>query len=944
LAFIPERLFDMDVALNFLVISHMIESNWVLPLLYYMMACLSGLVAIAAYYFPWAVLFFAVPIFITGLFIAVERRCCMNKIAADRAAVQTVIGQFHLNHAMRAAMFCTGLFVVYKSVAIACAMQKAHMRSLYWKEEMRKILMGQSALEPKSDEEIDDRDLQQNVWAVPRVAPRPVTMQMRTTTHEQLLEKVFKNLVHIRIYTPSSEFSTNGFFLKSNVMIIPNHVLLHDDMRMEVIRNSTPGGRFKAILSKAYSAKIEGQDLAIVWVPNSGDWTNLTEYLPLTVPGDCMAKLLYKRSDGDRVTSRLSAKYSLQKTEAHPDFHGLRYNVEFPTFRGLCCSAIVSDTRHPSIVGFHVAGKNGDSLGCCASPTKLEITKALDTLLDIPGVVSGVSTGTMPEEVLGVQYFESPRIHPKSPLNFLPEEATYEAYGSVIGRAKYYSVVVQTPISPLVKKHCGQDNVWGKPKFGVGYPWQRALSKRVAPAIGFSGENLKWAVVDYTNHLIIQIKRFPKLEAEIRPLTREEIVNGKIGKRFIDKMPGNTAIGYPLTGPKNAYYTEVLEPEDKSRTECVDLPEVFWEDAERISRIYREKSERAYPIFKACLKDEPTPVEKDKVRDFMALPVSFQILVRKYFLPIARTLSMLPTHSECAVGINAHGPEWQEMHDHVVKYGESRILAGDYKSYDLTMPAQITQASFSVFIDIAKAVGYSEDDLAVMRGIVTDLTYPVVAYNGDLITLYGGNPSGHNLTVYINCIANSLMLRCAYASIPEYRDQDTGFRDACALMTYGDDCIASVSAEFPKFNHCSVAEHLDHAGMVFTMPDKTSDPIPYLDMSTTDFLKRKSVYHEALGKNLGALDEMSIYKSLHSVLSSQAVTLKEQCVSNIDGAVREWFAHGRDIYEDRRQKMIAVATEYEVDHACKELMLTYDDRVLKWKEDYQMEDVQESSS
>ena len=176
------------------------------------------------------------------------------------------------------------------------------------------------------------------------------------------------------------------------------------------------------------------------------------------------------------------------------------------------------------------------------------------------------------------------------------------------------------------------------------------------------------------------------------------------------------------------------------------------------------KGERAYPIYKACLKDEPTPVSKTKVRVFQGAPVAFQLLVRRYFLPIMRIQSLFPIVSECAVGINAQGPEWQALCHHITRFGKDRIVAGDYSKYDLRMPAQITFASIRGFIDVARHCGYSERDIRVMEGIASDIAYPLTAYNGDLLQLMGSTPSGINMTVYLNSNDNSLLLRSFFLS------------------------------------------------------------------------------------------------------------------------------------------------------------------------------------
>jgi hypothetical protein len=413
-----------------------------------------------------------------------------------------------------------------------------------------------------------------------------------------------------------------------------------------------------------------------------------------------------------------------------------------------------------------------------------------------------------------------------------------------------------------------------------------------------------------------------------------QTVCGIDAMRFIDKMPPNTSVGYPLSGAKSNYLT-LLEPEEYPSHQCpAQLDPMFWEEAYKMEELYAS-GERAYPIFKACLKDEPTPRTKDKVRVFQGAPMCLQLVVRKYYLPIARTLSLFPLVSECAVGINAQGPEWDQLAKHVKQFGEDRILAGDYSKYDLRMPAQVMFAAFRIMMDMAKYSGnYSDRDLTIMEGIATDICYPLMAYNGDLIQHFGSNPSGQNLTVYINSIVNSLLFRSAYFHVTRNRAVVPPFREVCALTTYGDDAKSSVHKDFPEFNHISVAAFLQERDMVFTMPDKESEPTPYMRDEDADFLKRKNVYSEDTGMIMGALTEDSIFKSLHTTLKSSALTKEQQSMQNIDGALREWFNHGREVYEKRRAQMIDVADRAGIKHGCTVIHETYDDRLKAWKDRY----------
>jgi hypothetical protein len=275
------------------------------------------------------------------------------------------------------------------------------------------------------------------------------------------------------------------------------------------------------------------------------------------------------------------------------------------------------------------------------------------------------------------------------------------------------------------------------------------------------------------------------------------------------------------------------------------------------------------------------------------------------------------------------------------KFGKDRILAGDYSKYDLRMPASLIIAAFKVLINIAEKCGtYSKKDIVIMKGICTEIAYSCVAYNGDIIIHTGSNPSGQNLTVYINCIVNSLLLRCAYYHMyPALDGNPEPFRHNCAAMTYGDDMKGSVREGCDWFNHISYADFLRQRDMVFTMPDKESEPTPYMTDSDADFLKRHNRYNPDTKLIHGLLDESSIFKSLHTVLKSKAVSPLDQSAMNIDGALREWWQYGKEMYEMRREQMTRVAEKANITHMCTELSVSYEDRLALFKEKYELGDV-----
>jgi hypothetical protein len=226
-----------------------------------------------------------------------------------------------------------------------------------------------------------------------------------------------------------------------------------------------------------------------------------------------------------------------------------------------------------------------------------------------------------------------------------------------------------------------------------------------------------------------------------------------------------------------------------------------------------------------------------------------------------------------------------------------------------------------------------------MKHLATDVCYPVVAYNGDLVELLGSNPSGQNLTVYVNSIVNSLLFRAGYFTMCGLHAAP--FRTRVSLITYGDDAKSSVHDDVRyNFDHIKFAKFLDGVGMKFTMPDKNSEATAFMTDEDADLLKRKNVYMPELGHYVGALDEDSIFKSLHSTMQSKYLTPKEQAIQNIDTAISDWFYHGREVYEMRLRQMRLVAKMCGIHLLCNNLDKSFDYWVVRWRNKYLKEDTE----
>jgi len=808
----------------------------------------------------------------------------------------------------------------------------------------------QGSLEPASMKEIEERDNQTNDWATVEYTSLPQSNRSRTASTQELKNIVINNLCHATIITKDWKAAeVDALFLKSNVCLIPVHCLPDDDVKVRFLRKnkSVIGAQFECYVSRKSAIEIPGTDLMLVYVPNGGSWKDITEYF-LTSCGVGSTPIIHihKNSEGALIEQVAVQTFSSCITNGTgKNFYGGSYTLEQDSFVGNCGSVIISDTKFPSILGVHLGGHKFNRKYCVhGGLTQKQIHSAFEQLNALDSTTLCHSNGVLPESLYGIDFYQGQECSEKSPVRFMEEGTNFVYYGSCTGAAKYTSTVEKSIISTSVTKVMGSENKWGAPKFkgpdgrSRWHPWRESLKYSTKPSIGIPVSLLEKATDDYAKLIGLIDKRNPEILSQVRPLTEMETLCGIDGVKFIDKMKPNTSIGYPLGGPKSRYITNLEPTEDSTHQYPAVLDKQFTEYRDTIKDAYR-RGERGHLIFKACLKDEPTLKTKDKVRVFQGASIALQLLARQYFLPIARVISLYPLYSECAVGVNARGPEWEQLHQHITYFGDDRILAGDYSKYDLRMPAQLILASFSILEKIAKRCNYSDDDLIIMRGVATDIAYPVMAYNGDLLQLIGSNPSGQNLTVYINSIGNSLLLRCGFYHIyPKAGD----FRSIARMMTYGDDVKGSVHKSWSEFNHISFAEFLSKHDMKFTMPDKESVPTKYMKDEDADFLKRKSIFVSELGCHIGILDENSIFKSLHCNLESKTTSKREVSASCIQSALCEWFPYGSEVYEQRRAQLKQIAQQHGITHMVPDIDSTYELQVQKWKEKYMPNSSEES--
>lgn len=798
-------------------------------------------------------------------------------------------------------------------------------------------MKSQGSLEPATMQDIQQRDREDNPWTIPVKRDLPLTTQSLCIDTNTLAGTVANNLVYGTIMTKAGrKLMANALFLRSNVVLLPSHYFETDELEC-TFRKENPsqsGGKFACTLHKRQSVRIPNTDLRICYAHSGGSFKKIVHWLPKANMPAHEFTMLWRKIDGSMV---VSGGRGDPKTTSNGvcDFEGGEYHdLTINTYAGLCGAVLLSHGKGSTISGFHLGGREHTNKGCYGVLTIDQYECAEHLLREMEGVMISGDGEKFEKQVLGVQVLQDTPLHPKSPLNWMPHESQIAYYGSCPGQVSSKSDVKVTKISHLVMEVCGEPNIWRPPKMQPEwFGWQKCLANMALPAHPFSFTVLEVAIIDYKSGLDEIFER--DYIKSISPLSDHDNLCGRTAVKFIDAIKLSTAIGYPLKGVKRKYVLE-LEPTEEFPNNRV-LEPVILNEIRRCEACY-ERGERAYTIAKACKKDEV--LSKEKCRIFYGNPIALTFLIRKYYLPIIRILQLFPLRSECAVGINSHGPEWQQFHDHVHKFGSDRLIGGDYGKYDQKLSSQLLFASLRILIDFARKCNYTKEELRVMEAMSGDIVYALIAFNGDLIGLTeGSHISGNSLTVILNGICGSLNLRCAFYStyVPKTIDERIPFRDVVALITYGDDNIGSVSNEIDNFNIKTVSEFLAEYGQTYTMPDKESELVPFLDQDDFEFLKRKSVYCPQKGIHVGALIEKSIFKMLHCYLYSKKCEYTEEwaCAQNIDTALREWENHGEQVYEMRRAQMKEICDRDDrIRVLCTRLDVPYSQCVSEWRQKY----------
>lgn len=710
-----------------------------------------------------------------------------------------------------------------------------------------------------------------------------ISGQSKCSQGDILLNKLRRNTVRLNFRFMEHQgkvHSTTGVNIKGNIWMFNKHALKGNVGTVDLIFEDTSQNVSRNCYNVTFSSYelqiLPYSDLAFIEIRAVPPGVNLVPYFPKD-------KVLEGRYSGFYTLRDKSGDHTqLQINNIHagtcpvfgiPGYHG---SVGQDTQNGDCgsvCLARIGDAQ--VLLGSHTCGKTGKVFFQHISQKMLESIVAKYT----PQVDCGVSTISAPgyeRKIID--------LHPKSSIRFL-EQGNATVIGSFAGyRPKHKSKVVRTYIHPEVVKD-GYDDSYGPPDMSW-KPWHLAIKDMTAHTHTHHNSKLKDCEDAFFNDLVT------KLGAKINDLqvyTQDVALNGVDGIAFVDRINCSTSAGNPFKKSKK-FFMDIA-----SNGNIESLDPVIQDRISLIEETY-SRGERFHPQFCGHLKDEATPTRKvlaGKTRVFTGGEFAWMIVVRRFYLSHIRLIQNNPFVFEAMPGIVAQSKEWNELHSFITTFGEDRIVAGDYGKFDKKMVAAFILSAFEILIRLSQKAGWKEEDLLVLRCIAYDTAFPNVDFNGDYIEIQG-NPSGHPLTVIINCLVNSLYMRYAYLLVSG-KDVST-FQDNVKLATYGDDNIMGVSKDCPKFNHSRIAIAMKLIGVEYTMAEKEAESVPYIHIRDASFLKRKFVFDKDIGTVVAPLDPSSFDKMLTTCLKSDELAPEAHAICVIETALREYFFYGKEVY------------------------------------------------
>lgn len=747
------------------------------------------------------------------------------------------------------------------------------------------------------------------------IAGLPVSEMSRTTDHQSFVSLLTDNIATLKFCWVDKDgvtkiLPTRGLYVTSNLIVCNAHTFdaIADPkvvLKVEPWHKKYAPVQFEIEVAGLYHAP--GTDLTFIRASKTDckrkDISGF--FLDRIYHGHAAVRFLGADALGVfSDTAPLVAGGRVRTQEAYRvRIHDNKTGLTLTTQKGDCGTPYY-DSSKAVVYGIHMAVEDGQSGRKVMQPV---------TQQHIRDAVAHYTTGTTQGLVIPMHNVDPTlvtKVHEKSVVNWLkaPEQplpgpvhmVVVSGYGG--HRSNPTSKIVQGLLYPSISRmnvseyfdkfDCGKV----PPRFGD-LDCRKAQFLALVPLVTQPDIDLALRAKfrECGDMYMFRLDHNTKWQQHMQVLSEDEAINGIDGLRGFDALNWNTSCGFPWYKSKKYLFSE----ENGRKVMCAELAESVRTLEQRLRR------GKHFPVFSTQLKDEVISLKKleqRKYRVFMASPVDFTIVVRKYLLCIARVMQLYPYTFGAAVGMNATSIQWNDLAEFLGRSANYRIFDGDYADFDKNMRSDITQAVHQVIYEMVLLSEVHKDDLNLVNNILTVIFNPVVNYFGTLIRFPSLNPSGNSLTTQINCIANNLFVRYAFVEAHfagKYSIEATlTFERVVRVMTYGDDLLVGVKPGF-DFSCRTMQEHLGKIAITFTDAQKNLVAQPYSTWDEVTFLKRRFEWHQHGDKQLChcPLDKLSIVKMLQYTSKNAQVSDIEILQSTLQSVATESHLHGHKFFQ-----------------------------------------------
>lgn len=764
---------------------------------------------------------------------------------------------------------------------------------------------------------------------VPEDHEQPPNPKAATMTQQQAAHVLSHNMGSICVTGPKGRKTVSIVGIKGTVWLCPRHVFSvqgeHDVYDIQAWRH---GSKQRPItqLHKDAISPIGVKDLLLLNLPDLGLVKDVSHLLPRAEPrGTRFCRLLLKK--GEKLEDhnlRVEAVNVLIDKPPEYNWPGATvksrrqvYDIKAGTTEcGSCGSPVVSFAgKEKMLVGVHVmklvAGRAYDKCGL-ETITESEFMRAQKTFERKHEVVAPKMHLEM-RTVEGLPQVEKGSIHPRHSLNFVENPDETDVLGHWHARSTPVSKVQPSLVAIDVEEAFGlRHKMFGPPPFRhfedgtPNWPYTVGLEQ-----ITHRGAHYVMEVVPDIREMLLTT--FAADLRDVRPLTQYEIRNG-LNDKSVNPLNMKSSAGHPYNMEKRK-----MSPSNKPPYE---LHASAWLALERFEKSI-DDGDVEVQIFKATLKDEPVLTgQKKKARLFQASSLALTLWIRKHLGWLCSHMARYNLSLGVAIGMDCQGLRW---HDMITEFdtGKEDIIQYDYKKFDQHVSPAMKSEVVKFVCMLMERKGAEPGWIEHVKRGLSQWIFPTSLFDGVVVRLRNSNPSGIGVTTAFNCIDNMFRSYCAVFLVTGRRD----FAKFCKIMTYGDDAFLRCSDE--RVTLQTMAQAFQNMGMEITPTQKNAkleDVAGRIRMRDVDFLSRNSVWHPALKRYLGALQDESLFKGL--LVRHSDISPEEHTVAASGSVLYEAFARGEEFYDDFRCKLGAILVRYQLD-ATVDWQMTYAERAIK---------------